>query len=187
MNILNVHERTLTAPATKVGELLDRLASPGDQIWPTDRWPAMRFDRPLAIGAKGGHGPIRYFVEDYRPGQSILFRFTGPKGFKGTHALEVVEVGPDLTQLRHVLEMRTVGRARLTWPLFFRPLHDALIEDGLDRAEAHLAGQPLELREWPSRVKWLRRMAERRQSKAKASRRLGPANDIRGKHKSSQS
>ncbi len=30
------------------------------------------------------------------------------------------------------------------WPLFFRPLHDALIEDALDRAEAHVsAGEKL--------------------------------------------
>jgi hypothetical protein len=31
--------------------------------------------------------------------------------------------------------MRVRGQARLTWPLFWRWLHAAVIEDSLDRAE----------------------------------------------------
>lgn len=169
--VLNLHERTLPVPASAVGELIDRLASPEDRLWPTDRWPAMRFDRALEVGARGGHGPIRYFVEEYKPGQSIRFRFTGPKGFVGTHGFEIIEVAPDLTQLRHVLEMGLKGRARLSWPLIFRPLHDALIEDALDRAAAFLVKKPVELRDWPIRVKWLRWLAVQRPLKSRSGHR----------------
>ena len=39
------------------GRLLDGLSAADDRLWPKDRWPAMRFDRPLKVGARGGHGP----------------------------------------------------------------------------------------------------------------------------------
>lgn len=42
--------------------------------------PAVRFDRPFAIGPIGGHGPIRYVVSNYVPARWIRFRFTGPQG-----------------------------------------------------------------------------------------------------------
>jgi L-amino acid N-acyltransferase YncA len=42
--------------------------------------------------------------------------------------------------LRHDLEMRATGTAWLSWPVVFRPLHNALIEDALDRASAAVGG-----------------------------------------------
>ncbi len=136
--MLNVHERTLAAPATDVGALLDGLASPSDPLWPRHLWPPMEFDRPLGVGAVGGHGPIRYTVESYTPGQQVLFRFTAPRGFHGTHGLQVHPLDAGHTLLKHVLEMRTTGFATVSWPLVFRPLHDALLENALDRAEDSL-------------------------------------------------
>ncbi|UNO43730.1 DUF2867 domain-containing protein [Streptomyces sp. MST-110588] len=38
----------------------------------------MRFDRPLGVGAYGGHGPVRYRVSAYDPGRRIRFDFTSP-------------------------------------------------------------------------------------------------------------
>jgi hypothetical protein len=87
--ILNIHTRDLHASRDAVGALLDSLASKQDLLWPRDRWPAMRFDRPLQVGAVGGHGPIRYRVERYEPGRAILFRFTGMRGIHGTHGFEI--------------------------------------------------------------------------------------------------
>jgi hypothetical protein len=116
----------------------------------------MRFDRPLGVGARGGHGPIRYFVEEREPGRCIRFRFTAPRGFLGTHGFDMEEVAPRAVRLRHTLEMSVEGLAMLTWPLFFRPLHDALIEDALDRAEAQAPGTPAGRREWSLYVKLLR-------------------------------
>ena len=87
MPVLNIHERIIAAPLDSVGRLIDSLSSPDDRLWPQELWPAMRFDRPLAVGARGGHGPIRYDVAAYAPGRSVRFRFTGPKGFNGFHEL----------------------------------------------------------------------------------------------------
>lgn len=124
--ITNEHRRTV---ADGAGALIDTLTGPDDRLWPHPTWPRMRFDRPLGVGARGGHGPIGYVIEEYEPGARIRFRFTAPRGFHGYH--EFTAKGPEL---RHSLIMRTTGTARLTWPLLFRPLHDALVEDALDRA-----------------------------------------------------
>ncbi len=160
--VRNVHERLLNAPATRIGELLDTLASANDGLWPRDRWPAMRFDRPLQVGAVGGHGPIRYTVEAYEPERMIRFRFSAPRGFIGWHGCTVEAAGDGYTLLRHTLEMRLEGPALLTWPLVFRPLHDALIEDALDRAEAFAAGRAVAPRAWSGYVVLLRRLLARR-------------------------
>lgn len=155
MKVRNIHERLLPTLASQVGALLDSLASPEDALWPRRHWPAMRFDRPLGVGAVGGHGPIRYTVEAYEPGRRVRFRFTGPPGFHGFHGFEVEPVDENRTLLRHVLEMRISGAAMLTWPLVFRPLHDALVEDSLDEAERGVGGAPRGAR-WSGWVQVLR-------------------------------
>ena len=158
--IVNTHERWLAAPPAVVGALLDGLAGPDDGLWPRDRWPAMRLDRPLGVGARGGHGPVRYRVENYRPGSVVRFRFERPAGFDGHHAYVVVPRSSG-TVLRHDLVMRTRGAARLTWPLFFRPLHDALIEDSLERAARSLGLPSSPPDGWPLRVRALRALGSR--------------------------
>lgn len=164
MRVLNIHERDLDATPAEVGRLIDALSSPADVLWPSRQWPAIRFDRPLQVGAAGGHGPIRYFVESYEPGHRVQFRFTGPRGFLGFHALEVQEIAPGRTRLRHVLEMETEGPAVLTWPLVFRWLHDALLEDCLDQAEAATGGTS-RARRWSPWVRILRSALQPRRSR----------------------
>jgi hypothetical protein len=156
--IVNTHERIIQAPRTTVGGLIDRLASRDDALWPKDRWPPIKFDRPIGVGAQGGHGPIRYFVEAYEPGRLIRFRFNAPRGFEGTHGLEVEETEAGAVRLRHVLRMRVRGFARLSWPLAFRWLHNALIEDALDCAESFAASAPVQRRTWSLWVRFLRRL-----------------------------
>jgi hypothetical protein len=153
--VINVHERKLNVSPTEVGTLIDSLASDNDLLWPLHSWPRMEFDRPLAVGATGGHGPIRYVVEAYNPGRSIRFRFLGPKGFDGFHGYDVLPMNDSEVVLRHVLEMRTHGLALVTWPLAIRPIHDALIEDSLTRAEASLRLPPT-IHRWSLWVKILR-------------------------------
>lgn len=155
----NVHERSFSASRVQVGSLIDSLASSNDRLWPRERWPAMRFDRALGEGAVGGHGPVRYFVDAYSPAERIVFRFTSPRGFDGTHGFEITIDGPQV-RLRHFVRMRLRGTARLSWPTVFRPLHDALIEDALDTAEASLGGTPVPCR-WSLRVRLLRRALRR--------------------------
>jgi hypothetical protein len=137
MRVRNVHQREFPLSQATVGALIDSLASREDRLWPRDKWPPMRFDRPLAVGAVGGHGPVRYSVEQYHPGHSILFCFSAPRGFNGTHRFEV-ETRQGHTVLRHVIEMNATGSALISWPFFFRPLHDACLEDCLDRATISL-------------------------------------------------
>jgi hypothetical protein len=147
LNVVNVHQRLLHAAPERVGALIDTLASPADRLWPHGTWPRLRLDGPLAVGAAGGHGPIRYQVSDYVPGQLVRFRFTAPRGFDGWHQLEVLDATAAHCVLEHRIEMRLRGFALLSWPLMVRPLHDALLEDALTQAEAAL-GLPLHERPW---------------------------------------
>jgi len=128
----------------------------------------MRLDRPLSVGARGGHGPIRYHVEDYVPRQLVRFRFEAPAGFDGYHEYLILRIAEADTVLRHSLLMQTTGPARLSWPLLYQPLHDALIEDSLDKASRSLRVEAPEPHRWSWRVRCLRavaRGAQRRRSK----------------------
>ncbi len=170
----NVHERLFNTHLTiaMAGELIDRLGEGrNDALWPAGYWPPIRFDRPLGVGAVGGHGPIRYFVEAYEPGRSIRFRFTAPRGFVGTHVFDVRSVAPETVQFRHALTMRLEGMARLSWPLIYRWLHDALIEDALDCAEANCTSQPVKKRRWSLWVRLLRHLTSYAMHLKQAARR----------------
>ncbi len=158
MRVRNVHERTVGSPE-QLGALLDGLASDSDLLWPGDRWPRLRLDGPLEVDARGGHGPIGYRVELYEPTRRVRFRFERPRGFDGFHEFQVVAIGERSVQLVHVLEARMAGSARLSWPLVFRPLHDALIEDALDNAARHATGQLQRPARWSFYVRALRRIA----------------------------
>lgn len=140
MPVHNVHERELPAPADVVGRLLDRLATPGDPLWPSPPWAPMRFDRPLGPGADGGHGGIRYHVTRYAPGRALECAFDPATGCDGTHVFEVEPRGADRCVLRHRLTARTTGAMRLLWPLAVRACHDALLEHLLDNAERAVTG-----------------------------------------------
>ncbi len=155
MKVINIHQRELDADPKQVGALIDTLASNNDRLWPNRMWPRMVFDKPLGIGADGGHGPIKYFVESYTPGKFIKFQFTGPKGFDGYHCYEVVDHNNSSCSLKHTLRMNTQGLAILSWPLIYRPMHDALIEDSLTNAEASLGLTPSTIT-WTLQVKLLR-------------------------------
>jgi hypothetical protein len=160
MAVLNVHERTLSCPPEVLGALIDGLAGEEDALWPRRAWPAMRFDRPLEAGARGGHGPVRYTITGYVPGTWIRFGFTGPRGFRGFHEFTVRRAG-DGAVLGHTLAMHLRGPARVSWPLLFGPLHDALIEDSLDCAEQTAAGQVVRPARWSLYIRLLRRLLRR--------------------------
>ncbi|MFH9422324.1 SRPBCC family protein [Streptomyces sp. NPDC017529] len=159
MGIFNVHERELPVPRCTAGALIDSLASAHDPLWPGRDWPPMRFDGPLREGAAGGHGPVRYTVTAYVPGAWVRFTFSGPRGFDGFHEYTAHALGEQRSVLRHTLAMRAHGRARLTWPLAYRPLHDAVLEDSLDRAELACTGTVVRPARWSPYVRLLRRLS----------------------------
>lgn len=136
MKVVNIHTRTVPASTLRIGELLKTLSSPNDRMLATDKWPPMRLDRGLTIGSRGGHGPIGYFVEHYKPAEFIQFRFTTPAGFHGVHAFEITAVGHEASELTHTVAMHTTGLATIKWLLAIRWLHDAFIEDALDKVES---------------------------------------------------
>ncbi|MFB7619534.1 SRPBCC family protein [Kitasatospora sp. NPDC056181] len=158
MAVVNVHERVLTAGEDEVGALVDSLAAgPADRLWPVSGWPAMVLRPGLEEGAAGGHGPVRYTVAAYVPGRWVRFAFTGPRGFDGFHECTVHRADGGRTVLRHTLAMHARGPALLSWPLLFRPLHDALIEDAMDRAERACTGAVARPARWSPLVRLLRR------------------------------
>ncbi len=139
--ISNVHVREIAAPAAVLGELLDTLGSADDRLWATDIWVAepVLFDRPLGVGADGGHGSIRYSVVEYEPGRRIVFEFSPDSGMSGTHGFEIEALGPDRGRLTHFLESETSRWMRPLVPILIG-WHDAMIETALDRAELGATG-----------------------------------------------
>lgn len=136
---LNVHERRLgsTNPAA-LRAALDRVTDPRAGVWPADRWPPLQLDRGLVPGSHGGHGPIRYSVEDVRP-EGVTFRFDPAMGIDGVHRFEVERDG-DQAVIRHTIDATLRGPMRAAWPTLIEPLHDALIEDAFDGLQATAAG-----------------------------------------------
>ena len=154
---ISIHERRLPVSVDEVGALIDDLSSPRDRLWPRDAWPSMQLESGLRVGSAGGHGPIRYVVEEYEPGRRARFRFTAPRGLTGYHEFSVSE-SEGRTVLSHRLEAKPGGLTALSWPLIYRPLHEALIEDALDRAESALGTGAGRRSSWPMRVRVLRQL-----------------------------
>jgi len=157
----NVHTRRLNASRTEVSALIDSLAGDHDRLWVRHSWPEMRFDRHLGVGAVGGLGPIRYTVVAYEPGRCLRFRFTSPRGFDGFHEFTAHPRDSGGTDMRHLMAMRLRFPAWLTYPLLWRPLHDALLEDTLDRAERSLTGTIESPATWSPYVRLLRAILAR--------------------------
>lgn len=155
--IQNQHRRQVDHSPVAVGLRLDTLSMRDDRLWPHELWPRMLLDRPLGVGAQGGHGPIRYVVEEYDPGRQVVFRFISPKGFHGTHQFRV-QGSEEKCEILHSIDMDVSGWALITWPILFRPLHDALLEDALDKLQADLAGSEWSRRGWSLYVRILRKM-----------------------------
>jgi hypothetical protein len=164
LKVLNIHKRILNQPKSKITELIKTLSTENDGIWPKEKWPAMKFKNGIKVGAKGGHGPIRYSVEKYNPNEIIQFRFSKPNGFNGIHKFEINELSDEKTEIKHTIDMNTVGKGTLIWILAIRSLHNALIEDGFDKLENNLL-ENKKSTEWNYWVKFLRKRIAKRRNK----------------------
>ncbi|WP_443633473.1 hypothetical protein ABXT64_00705 [Candidatus Marifrigoribacter sp. Uisw_064] len=164
MKVLNIHQRTLNQPKSKIAELLKTLSTENDRIWPKEKWPEMKFKDGIKVGAKGGHGPIRYSVEKYNPNEIIQFRFSKPKGFNGIHKFEIKELDKQKTEIKHTIEMTTKGKGTLIWSFAIHSLHNALIEDGFDKIENNFSGDQ-KSSSWNFWVKFIRKQMTKRKNK----------------------
>jgi len=167
MNVLNIHKRTINQPKAIISKLLETLSTESDKLWPTDQWPPMKLHKGLTIGSKGGHGPIRYTVNLYNPGELIQFEFRKPNGFNGVHRFEITELENDKTEIKHTIEMNTTGIGTLTWTIAVRWLHDALMEDAFDKVENQFVTEKKKPK-WNIWVRVLRKISKpREQANAK--------------------
>ena len=157
--IRNVHERVVGMSPARAWELVERVAEPDGVLWPADHWPPMRMDRPLSVGATGGHGPIRYSCVALEPGERVTFAFDPSMGVAGTHTL-LVRPGPrpDTCVMRHELVGKPGLRMAVQWALVIRWLHDAVIEELLDRAEIAAGQPPAHPTRWSPWVRLIRKV-----------------------------
>lgn len=155
MKVVNIHKRHILQPKKKVSELFKTLATKNDLVWPCENWPAIRFKDGLNVGNHGGHGRVRYTIVEFEEGEFIKFRFTEPKGFKGTHELKISKLSESKTEISHEIRMKTSLKASLLWVFVIRWLHDALIEEAFDKVENYF-NQHKKKAMYNFWVKWLR-------------------------------
>lgn len=157
MRVINIHKRSINASKTKIWELFETLSSDNDRVIATGKWSRMIMDNGLNVGSKGGHGPIGYTIQEFKPAELIKFKFTKPSGFNGFHKFEVTETESGKTELRHTIEMDTSLKSYILWAVAIRWLHDAFIEDAFDKVENHFT-KTEKITQWNVWVKLLRRI-----------------------------
>lgn len=163
----NAHQRLVAAPIEWVGPLLDQLGGPNDMVWPSPAWQPMVLDRPMAVGAAGGHGSIRYHVTAYEPGRKVEVEFSPGQGLDGWLTLTAEQSGLKHTLVRVVAEAQFSGAMVLAWPLAVRWAHDAVVEELLDNVERMVGSEP---KRSPRRSPWvgLLRLSESPRARAAA-------------------
>jgi hypothetical protein len=85
------------------------------------------------------------------------WQLTKPQGFKGFHKFEITEIDPNTTEMKHTIDMNTEGVAIFTWAFAIRWLHDAYLEDALDKVENQFTNEKKKT-EWSIWVKVLRKL-----------------------------
>jgi len=160
MKIINIHEREYEQSSSVISEILETLSSKDDRLWPNEIWPPMVLNNNLTINSSGGHGPIGYYISNYDHGNSIEFTFTNPKEYIGTHKFEIIKISNKTTLLRHTINMTLNIKGLVTWYFAIKWLHDALLEDCLDKVHNQLTGKKVKSSHnfW---VKYLRNMLKK--------------------------
>ena len=135
MKVVNIHKRIIQQPKDSISKILNSLSTDNDQLWPKEKWPPMIFKKGLIEGAIGGHRPIKYSISKYKLGSLIKFNFLKPEGFAGIHKFEITEIEEDTTELKHTIDMTVSGKGIFIWYFAIKWLHNALLEDCMDKAE----------------------------------------------------
>jgi hypothetical protein len=157
--IRNVHERLFQGvPPERVEPLFAALGSPQDVLWPGGDWSPMVLDGPLAEGARGGHGNVRYTCRTYLPGRLVEFVFDSIHGrvVDGRHVFESIPRRAG-TLVRHTLDLECGFTDWRELTTRVAPLHDAVLEQFLDNLEHALTGAVAQPHQWSRRVVSTRR------------------------------
>lgn len=152
--IRNQHARDVPIPVADMDARLSTLGRPGDEVWPGEAWFPMRLNASVAEGGAGGHGPVRYHASHRAPGE-VSFTFDsilGSSRWEGSHTFTVHEM-PGGCRLTHLVELRVPLWQAVQWQVLVGPLHDAVLEDLLDKA---VSGTPA--RRWTPWIRVLRRV-----------------------------
>lgn len=163
MKVRNVHQREMRGSMQQLGEIIKTYGSSNDRMYPFERWPKMQLegpDGPPLVGRIGNRGAARFVMTLYENGERVRYswKFLKPAGFDGHHHGEAEEVGNGKLLFRSVIDMNTRGlKATLLWLFVMRPLHDAVVEDSLDKVERELGSSPT-VHKWSTWVKFLRRL-----------------------------
>lgn len=156
--VRNVHARTVDVSASVLHKWVSTLGTENDVLWPADQWFPMRLDRPVAAGARGGHGPVRYRCSEHSP-QRTEFAFESVLGshrWDGTHTFWIDDRG-SCSRLSHELVVTLPLRDWFSWVVLVGPLHDAVLEDLLYLAQSR-SGMSTEAPRWSLWVRLLRRV-----------------------------
>ncbi len=159
MRVKNIHERRVLSDSETTFQVFESLATKKDRLWPKHAWPVIRLDAPKENLGRGGHGPIRYKVIEHKPGTRTTFVFENEKlsrGLVGVHYFELVDEGKGVFLARHVIDVDLQGLAIILWPIFIRPMHDALLEDALDNFERETTKKLINQNNYSFWVKFMR-------------------------------
>lgn len=156
MRIVEVHKRQFDSPDHEVRALLDSFGRPGGLFQPGEEWLAQGINETLTVGVKTGHWPFKYEVQDYVPGESLGFTFLYPPCLKGaTCRFQIYKNLKGNTVLVNTFEHSAKGPANISWPLVFKWLYQASIQDVLANAQRSLGEVP-KVRGWSPWVNLLR-------------------------------
>jgi hypothetical protein len=84
-----------------------------------------------------------------------------PDGFAGLHKFEITEIEEEITELKHTIDMTVSGKGIFTWYFAIKWLHNALLEDCMDKAENNFLTDKKKTK-WNLWVLLLRRMFRRK-------------------------
>lgn len=151
-SVINYHHRDVDSSAAAIDQRFSFLGTETDDLWPSELWFPMRLDATPDAGGAGGHGPVRYHCSARKP-QTVVFTFDSVLGstkWVGQHTFSVRPAAAGAT-VEHLIELEVPGWQYFQWKLVVEPLHNALIENLLEKA----AGLPPTTR-WSAWVRLLR-------------------------------
>jgi hypothetical protein len=153
--VQNVHRREVACAPGDIDRRFSALGTAEDDLWPREQWFGMHLDASPDNHGAGGHGPVRYHCCRREPGEAVFCfdSVLGSTNWQGTHRFSVQPSAAGAL-VEHRIDLSLPLKEWLSWRFVVEPLHDALIENLLDKAD----GRPPATK-WTWWVRLLRRLA----------------------------